>query len=233
MILLQISGGGGNLPESRTLESKTLNFKASDSKMLESKVPESKTLSPKIDSGVLDFKDCEKRYDWMMIEIFDQMVRMKSGGEMLECFERTREDKDVALAAYIQERVGENVLADGACAGKSGASKIAKLKSKLAKLSADKIANKILSLYLKALRAMIPKTLRDEIFINTSIGERHKWAYDSFSMSRLLGKAGYKNIKILDFKTSDITDFNQYLLDINQDGSAYKGCSSLYVECVK
>ena len=104
------------------------------------------------------------------------MVRVKSGGKMLDCFNKVKQTQNTKLAKFIKKRVGEDILAQAQ----------QPQVPKLAKITKDKIFNKLLSLYLKALRALVPSSLRDEVFIATSIGERHKWVYDAFSLSRLL-----------------------------------------------
>lgn len=150
-------------------------------------------------------QDEEMYYDWLLIELFDQMVRIKGGGEMLACFNEVRQTQNTKLADIIKKRVGDDILAQPQ----------QPQTTKLAKITKDKIFNKFLSLYLKTLRALVPRSLRDEVFIVTSIGERHKWMYDAFSLYRLLDSAGFRDIKVLDFKTSSIPNFETYLLDIN------------------
>lgn len=157
-----------------------------------------------------------------MIEMFDQMVRMRSGGEMGKCFHSIATNQDKTKATFIKERVGEDLLTPHITN-----SSVATLKSKI---TLDKIANKLLNLYLKMLYFIAPRSIRDEVFIHTSIGERHKWMYDGFSLHRLLGLAGFTDIQIMRYDHSQIPNFNTYLLDINADGSPYKGISSLYME---
>jgi len=80
---------------------------------------------------------------------------------------------------------------------------------------------------------LIPGSLRDMVFVNTTIGEKHQWMYDKFSISLALKDAGFNDISMEQFNTSRISDFQSYLLDINPDGTPYKGVSSLYAEAVK
>ncbi|MDL0080349.1 class I SAM-dependent methyltransferase [Helicobacter zhangjianzhongii] len=168
----------------------------------------------------LDIANLEFEYDWLMIEMLDQMVRMQSGGQMGECFHKVSVSKDRIKADFIEQRVGERLITPHAVTKPS-------LKSKI---TLDKLTNKILNLYLKSLYFLAPRSIRDEVFIRTSIGERHKWAYDSFSLKRLLTQAGFTDIQEMCHNRSQIPHFNTYLLDINADGSAYKGVSSLYME---
>lgn len=146
------------------------------------------------------------------------MIRMKSGGEMGKILDNLA-DSHPSFQSYILERVGHN-------------DSEAKQISFFDKLTLDKIGNKALNMYLRCIRLLIPKSLRDEIFIQTSIGERHKWAYDEFSLTRILQLCGFVDCKRFTFNTSQIPEFHTFYLDNNKDGTAYKG-SSLYMECKK
>lgn len=162
----------------------------------------------------------EFEYDWLMLEILDQMVRMESGGQMQQCFSEIQASRDTTHASIIQHRVGEDLLTY------TPTHRI----SFLSKLTLDKLANKCLHLYLKMLYYLTPRSIRSEIFIKTSIGERHKWAYDCFSLTRMLQQCGFQDIDIMQYNTSSIPNFNDYLLDINADSTPYKGVSSIYIE---
>lgn len=105
--------------------------------------------------------------------------------------------------------------------------------SLIQKLSFHRIYNRLLGYYLRGVRGLIPKSLRNEVFISTSIGERHKIIYDEMSLARLLREAGFHDIRRMGFDTSALGGFSAYLLDVNEDGSPYKGVSSLYMECGK
>lgn len=143
---------------------------------------------------------------------------------MQECFSSIQESKDNFKASVVQKRVGEDLLHP--CAHTPHI-------PLYTKLTLDKISNKILNLYLKLLYRLTPKSVRSEIFIRTSIGERHKWLYDGFSLTRLLTQCGFQDINIMSYNTSSIPNFNDYLLDINADCTPYKGVSSLYIEARK
>jgi len=162
------------------------------------------------------------KYDFVMLEMFDQVVRITSGGEMQKCYDFIKQTQNRAFANVVKERVGENVFEN-----KTTSMPFSK------KFTLARISNKILRTYLKMIRCLIPTSLRDEVFINTGIGERHKWMYDRFSLSRLLRQCGFIDITKKDFNTSHIPHFNTYLLDMNADNTPYKGDSSLYMEALK
>ncbi|WP_395002856.1 methyltransferase type 11 [uncultured Helicobacter sp.] len=170
-----------------------------------------------------DTTQLEFRHHWLLIELLDQMTRVQSGGEMLKCFRDIQHTCDSKRAQYIKMRVGDDLLAPHQ-------SPHIPLRRKI---TLDKIANKILSLYLKFLRFCVPRGLRDEVFIATSIGERHKWMYDRFSLPKLLQEVGFIHAQVLDYQSSAIEGFSAYYLDSNPDNTPYKGASSLYVESKK
>lgn len=140
---------------------------------------------------------------------------------MLKAFERVRQTQNLAYAAYIKERVGDDVLR-------------ARPKIPLwRKLTREKIANKILQIYLKSVSRLVPNSIRSEVFITTSIGERHKFMYDRHSLARLVLRCGFRAVRFCRHSESQIAGFSSFCLDTNADGSPYKGCSSLYLECQK
>lgn len=161
-------------------------------------------------------KTYKEEYEWIVIELLDQLVRVNGGGKMAEMFSHIKATKNVKLANYVYHRVGDELLSD--------------IKPKKRKITFQKIKSRILYIYLRLIRLMIPKSLRDLVFTNTPIGEKHQWMYDKFSLSNKLSDVGFKEIKTFSYKTSDIDRFNDYLLDIKKDGTPYKGVSSLYVE---
>lgn len=66
----------------------------------------------------------------------------------------------------------------------------------------------------------------------TKRGELHKWMYDQYSLTRLLKKAGYRDVFVKRYDTSEITNWNSFLLDIYEDGTPYKP-RSIYIESTK
>lgn len=63
-------------------------------------------------------------------------------------------------------------------------------------------------------------------------GETHQWMYDRISLVGLLKRLGYRNVKLKNYNTSDISFWAQYDLDVNTDGSEYAP-GSLYIEASK
>lgn len=63
-------------------------------------------------------------------------------------------------------------------------------------------------------------------------GETHQWMYDRINIKTILLNLGYKEVYIQKYNTSVIPNFNNYGLDIDENGNQYKR-ESLYVEAVK
>lgn len=164
-------------------------------------------------------KKYEEEYQWITIELLDQLVRVNGGGKMGEVFAKITSTKNKNLADYVLSRTGDDLLEED--------------KPRQRKITYAKIKNKLLYIYLKFVRLSIPKNLRDLIFVNTSVGEKHQWMYDRFSLTKKLSDFGFTSIEIKDFNESNIDNFNNYLLDIKEDGTSYKGISSLYIEARK
>lgn len=161
-----------------------------------------------------------KKYSWITVELLDQLVRTKSGGEMIKIYEEVSAEKDLELAKYINQRVGFELI-------------IKENTKKKKSITFNKIGTILFYLYIKLVSKLIPGSLRDMVFINTTIGEKHQWMYDKFSISMALKDAGFNDFSMEQFNTSRISNFQNYLLDINADGTPYKGVSSLYAEAVK
>lgn len=63
-------------------------------------------------------------------------------------------------------------------------------------------------------------------------GHTHLWMYDRINLELLLRETGFVNIKKLEYNNSDIRKWNEYGLDINEDGTQYKK-RSLFLEATK
>jgi SAM-dependent methyltransferase len=60
-------------------------------------------------------------------------------------------------------------------------------------------------------------------------GETHQWMYDRFNLGNVLTSLGFKNVKRYEYNTSSIPNWNEYGLDLDNEGKEYKP-ESLYME---
>jgi len=167
-------------------------------------------------------------YDWMLLEMYDQVTRNYSGGEMAE---------------YLFQNKVEN---EGFVIARCGAEA-----KKLIELGQEKAVSirqeQKKSIINRVLRALLrPSVLREkflQILLGTEYealqigrfrlsGENHQWMYDSFSLTRLLSLIGFKDIVVRSAVESYIPDWAGFQLDTEQDGSIYKP-DSLYIEAIK
>ena len=63
-------------------------------------------------------------------------------------------------------------------------------------------------------------------------GETHQWMYDRINLCALLLRLGYRNPQRQSYNTSLIPNWNQYGLDLDDNGNEYKP-ESLYIEAQK
>ena len=173
--------------------------------------------------------EAQADYDWMMLELFDQMVRDFSGGEMGKYLSRP----DLLNREFIISRIGyeaeyfwqkqkEDLSNQPNLIEKLGSKNLGwlvkKLRIEVAKFFIFIIAGK------ESAKAF-------DIGLFRNSGEVHQWMYDRFSLTKLLGECGFVNIKICQAHESSIPDFNSYGLDII-DGKVRKP-DSLFIEACK
>ena len=149
--------------------------------------------------------DAADRYDWMMLELLDQMVRNESGGEMLRALRR------VPLPAedFIVERIGWEA------------------KGMIAQIRAEAAAAP------QAAKPSHPTALSAEAIGRfRQSGEVHQWMYDRFSLRRLLTETGFVEAAVTTASDSRIEGFAAYGLDVEAGGQVRKP-DSLFVEARK
>ena len=154
--------------------------------------------------------EAQKRYEWIMLELFDQMVRNQSGGDMLEYWKQ----QHIPAEDFVIERCGSEA------------------KSVINSVRNNPSANvPSQDIYLQAIRNK-DASLIQRIGLFRISGEIHQWMYDRYSLTKLLQEAGFTDIKVCRANESAIPNFNSYLLDIEPDGKVRKP-DSLFMEARK
>ena len=168
-------------------------------------------------------------YDWMLLELFDQFVRTRSGGDMSD-FICSAPDE---IWSFLESRTGlslnsiENIK-------ESRFTRLFRLctsKSNLGKKLKYHIKRNISRTLLILLWGNRGGEISDEVIFRLQ-GENHKWMYDRFSLVRALEGAGFFKIAVCSENESRIEGWNRYCLDTEPDGSSYKP-NSLYCEAEK
>jgi predicted SAM-dependent methyltransferase len=155
-------------------------------------------------------------YNWMLIEMYDQTVRNKSGGMMAEYL---FQDK-IVNENFVFERIGEE--------GKSirnaylNKQKNIEIQKKNFKTVVKKILKKLLDFRLNKYHNLGEFRLQGEI---------HQWMYDRYSLSKLLQQVGFQLVIQQNAFDSYTLDWRKYELD-GKDGIVRKP-DSLFIEAKK
>ena len=171
-------------------------------------------------------------HEWMMLELFDQFSRTKSGGEMLEYLRSETLDNE----SFVRSRLGDE-LVDAVRTNDLEPSPLVTqtfhAPTRAWRRASNEFARLRLTVARVAMRALLgsrgSEALAEGWF--RQVGEVHRWAYDRLSLSRLLEKNGFKQVEVLDAFTSAIPDFQTYELDTAK-GRTRKP-DSLFVEAIK
>jgi hypothetical protein len=153
-------------------------------------------------------EEAQKRYEWILIEMFDQMVRNESGGEMLNYWKQD----PMPAESFVIERVGSEVL-----------DLLPQLRQTPSSDSPPKSDP-------RAARDAAPSPLKIGEFRLS--GEVHQWMYDRYSLGRLLQVAGFQPGRVCRAEESEVPNFKRYLLDIEANGAVRKP-DSLFMEARK
>ena len=141
-----------------------------------------------------------ERYEWCVIELLDQLTRIRSGGEMVAYWSR----QPMPAFGFVRQRAGaelDGFLREFAAPGR---------------------------VHEAAARAAEPEDPEEYARLRQS-GELHLWMYDRRSLRLVMEEAGFARVRRLDAATSDIPDFARFELDVLPGGTERKP-DSLYFE---
>jgi predicted SAM-dependent methyltransferase len=169
-------------------------------------------------------------YDWIKLELLDQLTRHQSGGSMLDYLKNSvllNED-------YITSRLGQEVSAirKGLLKNKSSNTSLPRDKSSFKKRS-KRFIKKIKKSFTGLFSERLPEKqlYMQEVGAFRLGGEVHQWMYDEFSLSIILNDLGFIQVKKVDAFKSDILDWQLYNMDV-ADGKTRKP-DSLFIEASK
>jgi SAM-dependent methyltransferase len=159
-------------------------------------------------------------YDWAVIEMYDQTVRDRSGGEMAE-FVRKASPPELEL---VKVRLGGELHP--------------MLNTRDAPSKPRARDKRLLRLGRRLRRAALRTLLGSDGFAAYDhgkfrrSGEIHQWMYDRYSLGRALMHAGFSRPQQVGPAESAIPRWVEYHLDTERDGSTYKP-DSLYMEATR
>lgn len=161
----------------------------------------------------------EENYEWMKLELLDQMVRHQSGGMMGPyMIDTSRSNAD-----FVRSRIGgelESCQNANAANRKAGGFSVwlNRLRQRLA---------------VRSVRFLLGRdkgeALREGIFRQQ--GEIHRWMYDRLSMKKLCESCGLADFRVCHAEESSIQNFSAFQLD--SAGDEIRKPDSLFVECRK
>lgn len=169
----------------------------------------------------------EADYDWMVLELFDQMTRGFSGGEM-----------GVYLAypalsnrEFVESRIG---LEAGRVWRRNLVPRRIRIWERIKSMKflwfVHQLRIELAGIFVMVTAgASAKKAFREGLFRES--GEIHRWMYDRFSLNRLLAQAGFINIRVCNADESAIPNFTSYELDTL--GKIVRKPDSIYIESVK
>jgi len=152
------------------------------------------------------------KYRWSVLELQDQLVRLRSGGLLKQTVKEGYFDAD-----YAKERYGD-VFDEFYKPPKSVQTKSFDESVKEKKTIKDRWYRLIRKFLMFVWRRDPRKT-----------GEINKWMYDRISLQFLFEEAGFKGYSLKSYKTSDIPNWDRYQLDKSNHGD-YAIEPSIYVE---
>lgn len=156
-------------------------------------------------------------YEWIALELLDQMVRNSRGGEMSSYLARSQHGRDFAVERFGTE--AKQLIT------------VPKNDHRLKSLTKE-FRNK-----LAAVHHLLPEPLKRfytavKIGYYRQSGEVHQWMYDRYSLANLLQDCGLEEVVQRSATDSYILEWTSFNLDTEPDGSVYKP-DSLFMEAVK
>jgi predicted SAM-dependent methyltransferase len=181
-----------------------------------------------LEEGLNDPKNVliRSNYDWMLIEMLDQIVRNKTGGNMKEyLFQETLLNED-----FVFSRIGEE-------AKDLRNSFLVSKKRKCTNVNSTKktLLMKLIYEFRCKIKRIVSKIKKTDPFKKIGefrmSGEIHQWMYDRYSLTELLKTKGGDVVSFPDAFSSSINNWSNYNLD-GENGNIRKP-DSLFVEVKK
>jgi len=180
-----------------------------------------------LDEVALGNTQREADYDWMMLELFDQMVRSRPGGKMADRLS----SQWIPNKDFIVSRIG--LAAEHYWRGNAPGdekSVFNRLREKNMPWFMTRVRNDIARILARLVAGKKAFQAFDEGLFRHS-GEIHKWMYDHYSLNRLLTRHGFVETAVCKAGVSRIPSYNGYELDVVR-GRVRKP-DSLFMEAIR
>lgn len=178
----------------------------------------------------------QERYDWMMLELYDQAVRTTSGGAMADYLRRPElpELKDKDFILWRTGNIGREIMESAARMREenrtNGAASSAPAWRRWARQTKSALGQWRQQLKLWPLNSRERQALALGMFRLS--GEIHQWMYDAYSLRRAMEAAGLVDVRRCQPAESRIENWEAYHLDVDANGAEHAP-SSVYLEGCK
>ncbi|KPA14083.1 type 11 methyltransferase, partial [Candidatus Magnetomorum sp. HK-1] len=163
-----------------------------------------------LENAIKGDEEAANRYEWIMLEMYDQTVRNQSGGAMLDYWKQN----PMPAESYVFYRCGREALDAVTYIRKQNLP-----------------SGQTPDIFVQAMQNPNDQLLMQMARFRMS-GEIHHWMYDRYSLGFLLKQAGFSDINQCKANMSKISDFNTYTLDTDETGKIRKP-DSLFMEARK
>ncbi len=130
--------------------------------------------------------------DFIILEIVDQCVRRKPGGELGRFYSTLRGSptNKTAMIEFVRERTGENVLASVTQTRSLSGLGIATLFRKV-KHRAKRSQERVEQIWIRLIFRDLPHTFRSQNVSLASVGELHHWIWDWEQLRGVISATGF------------------------------------------
>lgn len=162
-----------------------------------------------LDRAAAGAPGADERHQWMIIELIDQLARVRSGGHMLRWWRRD----PVPAEDLVVERLG------------------AEARDGMAWIRRRRAEGKDSALAAETWLDPDEPSPESEVAFRRQ-GEVHRWMYDRVSLARLVRSCGFRDPRVVAAATSSIPGWAAYRLDGDAEGRPHKP-DSLFLEATK
>lgn len=163
-------------------------------------------------------EEAKLRYEWIRLEMLDQLIRHKTGGDMVSFLFQS----GFRIRNYLSERLG--LSGDRMLPSSEPISTCGQIKQ----------IKKYLRHFLETLKNNINKLIPESYIVGNFrlSGEAHLCMYDQYLLSTVLAECQFSDIALVNAKVSRIPDWDFTFLDSDRHGNP--DCpSSLFMEASK
>lgn len=178
--------------------------------------------------------EAKNNYEWIKLELFDQMVRNESGGDMKNYLYQPI----IQNEEYVFKRIGSEgkIIRDSFLNKqiiKENLNKQINSKASFFKLLLEKVKGIIFKIKIQKPKYSLAEQESKALNIGKFRmgGEIHQWMHDRYSLSELLIQIGFTDIKVCNAFESEIRNWETYQLDVI-NGKVRKP-DSLFIEAKK